>query len=482
MTFIHKIKERPFLITSIVLLILLRVLFLTGDSLCLDETFSVVNAQQAASVIIEEHINGTEPNAPFYPLLLKTWMTIFGNSERAVRSLSLLFSFLTAIVLYKGVKNQQGTRAAEWILFLFALSPPLLYFSQEVRAYGLFLFLLSLFFQAANDFTRKGVSLRNGSAIALSLWGMILSHPFGWFVAGWGCFLYVVHTSLKKRLPSPKELIAGAITLIPIIIYFFFFMAAVSKQQEGFWIKVPGLKHLLGGIHFQAGSFPLLWIYAVLFFRWIQTKGYKEKERSTIVVLLGYWSLFTLVPFVLSQFIQPIYTVRYTVYSTLFMLIIVVMQLIRESQKVQIIFAVLIALFGIQHWTVSKMNATREQWREISQKVQPSVPIVGGTWFIQTYPLTHYLPTRDFSKDYFIDRETMDDDAWMQPLDSFLLEKDSIQVLTSHFGDGNTEKVMEYLEDHGWSSSEEFEWFFRDQNNQKRSSAQWFLLKKQQLK
>ncbi|MBX6333289.1 MAG: glycosyltransferase family 39 protein, partial [Gemmatimonadaceae bacterium] len=77
------------------------------------------------------------PVGPLYFVLLKPWQLVFGDSERALRSLSLVAGVLVVPVTYAIGVRTLSRRAAAWGAVLVALSPLHLYLSQEARMYML---------------------------------------------------------------------------------------------------------------------------------------------------------------------------------------------------------------------------------------------------------------------------------------------------------------------------------------------------------
>jgi len=105
--------------------------------LCIDEPFSVYHAQKSPAEIIRFSVT-TEPNPPLYMLLLHFVMQLFGDSVVSVRSLSVIFSSLTGVLLFsisKRFSNVSGGLIA-WALFTFSTAH--LVFGSEARAYPLF--------------------------------------------------------------------------------------------------------------------------------------------------------------------------------------------------------------------------------------------------------------------------------------------------------------------------------------------------------
>src|SRR4030042_5796113 len=98
-----------------------------------DEAFSVLMALRPVSFIVSH--GSFEP--PFYYLLLHFWIKLFGQSEIALRSLSLVaFAGATGIVLSWSEKLFRKHWLSWWLPLFFFFNPMLLYYGMEGRTYG----------------------------------------------------------------------------------------------------------------------------------------------------------------------------------------------------------------------------------------------------------------------------------------------------------------------------------------------------------
>jgi mannosyltransferase len=108
-------------------------------SLWLDEAFSLWFAQRPL-LELWTSIPHFEPHPPLYYTLLKSWVFVFGTSEIAARSLSVLFGVLTVPVVYWIGVNVGGSRTGRWVGSIAALavmlSPVQIEYSQEARPYA----------------------------------------------------------------------------------------------------------------------------------------------------------------------------------------------------------------------------------------------------------------------------------------------------------------------------------------------------------
>jgi len=111
------------------------------QSLWRDEAFSILVAQKPLSFILQ---NLTfEP--PVYYLLLHYWIRVFGTSEIAARSLSLLGFTLATVVVISWSEKLFNKHWLSWVTpLLFFTNPMLLYYAFEIRTYGWYIFFIVL--------------------------------------------------------------------------------------------------------------------------------------------------------------------------------------------------------------------------------------------------------------------------------------------------------------------------------------------------
>jgi mannosyltransferase len=131
----------------------LRFYRLAGQSLWSDEGNSVMLAQAGLREIAARTAWDIHP--PLYYWLLHSWIRVFGQSEVAVRSLSVVFGVLSVAVIHRlGARffsKQVGLLAA----VIAAVSPFQVYYAQEARMYALLALLGSLVVLATFELMRS---------------------------------------------------------------------------------------------------------------------------------------------------------------------------------------------------------------------------------------------------------------------------------------------------------------------------------------
>jgi mannosyltransferase len=115
---------------------LLRAPHLNTQSLWRDEVdvirFANWPLPQLAQNLVQAGYNG-----PLYYLLMRGWLRLVGSSEFALRYLSLCFGMLAVPLVYRAGRRLVGGRTAVMTAALVAISPYLVWYSQDAKMYAL---------------------------------------------------------------------------------------------------------------------------------------------------------------------------------------------------------------------------------------------------------------------------------------------------------------------------------------------------------
>gem|GEM_PF-1643645 len=136
---------RKFLPPMLLLFILalaavLRIYHLSFKSISIDEAIGGFYAMEPLLRVIILTINDVHP--PLFYVIHHFWIALFGMSEVALRSISVLFALLSVIGLYKLGKLIFNRRVGLIAAFLLAISPWHIWISQNARSNSLLLFLI----------------------------------------------------------------------------------------------------------------------------------------------------------------------------------------------------------------------------------------------------------------------------------------------------------------------------------------------------
>lgn len=109
------------------------------QSLWFDDDYSVLLATRSVGDLI--HLTSIDVHPPLYYLLLKGWGAMFGWTDLAMRSLSVLFTVGALAIGGLLVRKMFGNRAAIGSMLLLAIAPLLMRYGFEVRMYAMASFI-----------------------------------------------------------------------------------------------------------------------------------------------------------------------------------------------------------------------------------------------------------------------------------------------------------------------------------------------------
>ena len=182
----ERIKTEAFLLfLALVLGAVLRFSQLVQESFWYDEAWSVQTAHSQSLRALLETV-GRDVHPPLYFAMLREWVSLFGDSEGAVRSLSAVFGVLVPLTVYAlGRVLSLGGWASLLGAFLYALNTQAIWYSQEARMYSLLSLLGTLHLTFAALLLRPRCSRRQSSWAAAAWWVTgalcLYSHFFGLF-------------------------------------------------------------------------------------------------------------------------------------------------------------------------------------------------------------------------------------------------------------------------------------------------------------
>lgn len=172
----------------------------------------------------------SESTPPLYYLLAWAWSKAFGTGEPWMRSLSALAGTASIAVVYLGalalpLPRRAGLIAAAAV----AVSPVLVWFSQDARAYSL------VFLLAALSFLFFARARRGGSAGDLAWWGCfsalaLATHYFAAFLIVPEAALLLIGTYRRRAALACVPILAVAALMAPIAI-------EQSEHNHSAWIS-----------------------------------------------------------------------------------------------------------------------------------------------------------------------------------------------------------------------------------------------------
>ena len=330
-------KKSVIKIILFVLLIILaaglRLLYI-NTSFWYDEACSWFTASKAFPMgIIDNLLHLDLQHTPLYFFILHFWMKIFGDSEVAIRSLSVIFAIGTVPLVYTAAKKLTSVKNAIIAVLLAAVSPILVFFSTEARMYPLVIFMVILSVNYLIDFEQKNdikslIKLVFANLlIPYTLVGGILYNVS--LVICYGSYLF--KDNREKFFRYIKAAVVEFILLIP----YFVLIGYYAKMRSLFVVRHEGplaffniidlIRNFFGIIltpnpywpelnpYVVTLVFTLLVIVPCVYFVYGLVQGCKLSEKFLKILYFIFFLNFGLAV-VCSYFEISIFTVRYYLY------------------------------------------------------------------------------------------------------------------------------------------------------------------------
>lgn len=207
----------------------LRLARLDFQPLWWDEGWSVYFAAADVSTLLE--LTAVDIHPPLYYLLLRAWSEVVGWGAPSARLLSALIGTAAVPVLFLAGRRLYGRRVGLLAAALLAVSPLHVYYSQEVRMYGLvtLLGLLALLFalrwQAAGD----------GPGRRASWLGYVLAAAAALHTQYYAAFLLVglnlaVLAGWPRRPPSRSSVVSWLGAQLAVLLLFLPWLAYAGRK------------------------------------------------------------------------------------------------------------------------------------------------------------------------------------------------------------------------------------------------------------
>ncbi len=373
----------------------LRFIDLGSADLWRDEAFSVRAANQNFSGMIEAIGNDTAP--PLHTIIIHYWMKIFGTGEFSVRFPSFIAGSLTLLFAYLIIKETfKHKNAVLMSSFLVATSPVLIWYSQEARAYALFILMTvaSLYYSIRLRSTER-IQIKQLLFFILFTTVGLYTHNLFMFVAFVNFLLIITKfVKYKSKFASRfaelfKIFVAHAISGLIFLPWFFITLKQIDKVEAGgFWLKFRPIQNVVGTIimFFTSEHYPdqfsksiglaiyLIWIVSAPTFLFSLVFMLK-KTTPKKVRLLMYWFWGLMLVCWLYSFNTPVFYIRYLTFLVPAALIIMTYTLIQIKKKSKILFISFAAIIFavpllIDITIIAKQPDTKEQMSSLVKDIE----------------------------------------------------------------------------------------------------------------
>lgn len=222
----------------------LRLTRLGAPSLWYDECLTAKLTSLATPAQIARG-TGLDVHPPLYYLIVAYWRRVFGASEASLRFPSVIFGVATLLIWWRiGDALHLPTNVILLGVGFMAISPSLLFYSQETRMYSLLIFAVSL----------ATLGVLQGSWPLLAIGGIIATYSHNISA------VYLVSLGILALLrgwPIDKLTLACSLTSIAYMPWAYRLLFQLQTLSGGYW--VPPLR--VGGIFYSL--YPLTFFFGL---------------------------------------------------------------------------------------------------------------------------------------------------------------------------------------------------------------------------
>jgi mannosyltransferase len=225
-----------FVLALTVLGAVLRFATLNVQSVWLDESATILLIHRGFSGMLS-NLPESQSAPPLYYILVWAWTKVFGAGPIGFRSFSALAGTLTIPVMYQAGRAV-SQRVGVWAAVLTTVNPAMYYYSQEARAYALWI----LFTAVAFVLWQRALQAPDGRRLALWAGASILAVLTHYFAA----FLFVPEALILARRVGLRRVLApaGAVVLVGLALA----PLALAQTASGkvTWIEEASLPSRVG--------------------------------------------------------------------------------------------------------------------------------------------------------------------------------------------------------------------------------------------
>ncbi len=430
---LQKHKNTLIFLSILLLAFVLRLFYLSHESIWLDEGISIAMAKLNFAQLIDKSAIDSFP--PLYYLLLHYWMLLLGDSEFSVRFLSLVFSVASIVVSYQLTKYLWQEKVALITAFLLAISVFHIEYAQEARMYSLLTFLsvssFYFFLKWKDSAAKKWMFL-----LFLINLLFLYTHTLAvFFIAAQNIYYFL----LKKKgaIVVKSWIILQLLLLLAFLPWIQIFLLQASVWQNMVWMPAPTIRDIAGTLSTYSGSILLTLVFCVLI---LKALIHYKKEQLKFNFLVFWLAFPTALLLVFCFLFHSIYLQKYTIASSLPFFILVaygIQSFEQKKHKIGMLSA--ITILAAIKLAVYYAQEDKEQWREAVALVESNADkndvILFDAAYCKHNAFNYYAKRSDLNKLPLIDvREELNESNILR-LDSLSTKAKSTWLVLSHSRD-----------------------------------------------
>ena len=361
--------------------------------------------------------SGRDVHPPLFYEMLHGWTQVFGRSELAARSMSVVAGLATLYVCYLLVKRYFSRQAASIVLLLLALAPFLIRYSQEARMYG----LLGLFTISATYVLLRYLEKRNNNrwliAYAVLMAAGLYTHYFtALVVAAHWLYVMTLETPWQWRFGKSFWLSwRWILTNVGIVVLWLpwipSFYGQFTRGQGISWIPKTTERTFTNSIwqnltFTDGGQLPQLiyWLIPLGIFAGLSYVAWRLRRRNPRIKMLYFYTFVPILLTIVVSIVKPVYQDRYLVFAAngfVVLMGIAVYELVKKQRAVGYsVLGLLVAvcLVGVVNVARQASHSMERVGAYVTEKMQPGDEIVSAelyTYFDFSYYCPQCVDTRN---------------------------------------------------------------------------------------
>jgi mannosyltransferase len=362
------VRAKSFEIAALVLILALAAYLrfngIARESLWADEGLTVRILRLPIAEMIPR-IRDWEQTPPLYYIVMRVWVSVFGDTEGWLRAPSVIFGVAAVGAMYVWVKRMFSRGAGLSAAVLLAVSSYQIAFAQEARTYSLFVLLTILSCDAFIQLMQARTERREVMYIVTSAL-LLYAHLYGIFVIAAQNIAYLVMMLARRERGIDLKRWIG-INLAVAVLYSPWLPTVwmwVKGVRAWFWVKPMTLDEISRAYELYAGSRGMLVVLVALAV--VSAVAMRKRAPASVTMCVAVMVLPVVVPVVLSVIGRPTFVARYAIISALGLLAL-------ASVSANVAHSA--AIFGLVVLSLSAPPVVepKPQWREAGKYLEANM-------------------------------------------------------------------------------------------------------------
>lgn len=332
---------------------------------------------------------------PVYFVMLKTWLSVFGQSVFAARCFSLAGMIACAVFAGGKIRKLFDEKTAFWFVAFLMLSPVSPWLCRIVRMYSWALFFTTMAFLSAETALIKNDKKQYAFYVffvVLASW----THYYAALACAVVALVYLFRSFGRDKAVFKRFFICN--TILFAVVCPELWLLSRQNLGETHWIsytQVYDAYRLFFFGKYFCGTFLMMaaWVVGIQFFQEQNAVDKKKSALSGIIVAVCLWYVL----FMLSVFWRPVLTDRYLTIAFGGLYLFFAVGIARKRTN-EVLFAFLMTvsfLFScIGEKRLTAPNAQRELYNAVKENVTNKDVLIASGWQVRLW-LLYWFPDYD---------------------------------------------------------------------------------------